>query len=341
MKINKYNNICCVGSLYALLLYLTYMSYDDIQQTFFIFDSAINKDVSNRFDNSYRFKKNWLTGNRWLAWIYYKIIIYLKIGKINKNAVVYAQDHLIGIEIFLANKHYILIEDMKFLCHRYYYGNRRSQLLKSRSKILCKVLSFFYGPTYCRHNGDNNNCIAFLLTEKNDDAPYIKGREKIICNMVGQWEKFDIMKKKYIMFVYNITNEDILLYQSKPIIIYSQPLFPDYVKLDEHKRIYKKIISQYSINDILIKAHPRDMYQYEKDFPGIKVFRKNVPSQIFDMIGVKIKKAVTVTSTAVSSICYNVDIDWYGTEISDEYAKKMGHVSPPQNANVIIIDNKK
>jgi hypothetical protein len=54
------------------------------------------------------------------------------------------------------------------------------------------------------------------------------------------------------------------------------------------------------------------------------VFEKPVPMHLFNLLGARFKKAITVFSSTVASFDYNIEIDWYGTEISEPLLNKFG-----------------
>jgi hypothetical protein len=54
------------------------------------------------------------------------------------------------------------------------------------------------------------------------------------------------------------------------------------------------------------------------------VFEKPIPMHLFNLLGVRFKKAITVFSSTVVSFDYNIEIDWYGTEISKALVDKFG-----------------
>ena len=99
-------------------------------------------------------------------------------------------------------------------------------------------------------------------------------------------------------------------------------------------KLYGQIVNNYDKNNLIIKTHPRDNIPYEQLFPGIVVFRKKVPSQLIDLVGVHFKKAITVFSSAALSFAYPIQVDWYGTEIHPKVLSIYGHYTPPSEARL-------
>jgi hypothetical protein len=83
-------------------------------------------------------------------------------------------------------------------------------------------------------------------------------------------------------------------------------------------------VNNYDRGTLLIKKHPRETFDYKILFPDIPVFEKPIPIQLFDLLGVRFKRAITVFSSAVASFDYDIKIDWYGTEISEALLKNFG-----------------
>jgi hypothetical protein len=53
--------------------------------------------------------------------------------------------------------------------------------------------------------------------------------------------------------------------------------------------------------------------KYKEFFPEISIISKPIPMQLIDIMGIKFTKAVTISSTAVLSFPYEIEIDWLGT----------------------------
>ena len=64
------------------------------------------------------------------------------------------------------------------------------------------------------------------------------------------------------------------------------------------------------------------------------VCRLRVPSQLFDMLGVRFEIAATYFSTAVLDISYDVRIDWYAEELTQRL-KYLNDIGPlPRSVNI-------
>lgn len=331
----KENRVCFVATYYTLLLYLLYSSMEDINNTHFIFGDGFDNITAKRFirHTSIFGKPNYCSRSVLIEWLY---SIYLRIfvlPKFSSNVLLFAQDHVKDSGTVISNHNYILIEDSAHKCSNYRNHDKRYQederMKKSLRYLIKKML--FGGSVYGKH-GNNNLCKGVLLSEY-DEVDYFKGKEIIICNMNEAWRQSSQEKKDFILNVFDLKPDDIVMLK-RDNILFTQPLFPDVLTEEEHVELYKRIISNYNIDDLIIKTHPRDNVPYEKLFPGIPVYRKKIPSQLIEMVGVHYKKAITVFSSAAISFSYSIQVDWYGTESNDKLLNLFGHYTPPLGANV-------
>ncbi len=142
------------------------------------------------------------------------------------------------------------------------------------------------------------------------------------------WRNSESDKKEMIFTSYGIDKNEHSDLFNRRIILLTQPLWPDFISQDEHARIYKEILSNYKTCDIVIKTHPRDLFDYKSLDMDLYVLDKPIPVQLLTMLGVRYDRAVTVFSTAVYTFKeLGAVIDWYGTEISDALFFALGHKS--------------
>lgn len=332
----KYNNLCVVGSIYSLLVYLSNSTDEDIENTFYVFTEHIPVEISSRFEHSCVINQNTFFSRKWfISWLYLRLIIWWKLPQL-KQLTIFANDHLVISPFIIGSKNYILIEDSAYVCSRFYNGNRRKELqsfIEHKSYWIKKILT---GETLYRHNGNNKQCIGVIQTTK-DDAPYLKGKKILTCPLFNKWHEFSEYKKNFIKNVYNIKQYDIDMILSKTIILFTQPFYLDYITEKEHEEIYKGIISKYPTKSLLIKTHPRDRFDYKKINQDLFIFDKKIPSQLFDLFGIKYKVAITVNSSSVLNLGYKLDLHWYGTECNKSLLKKLGPSMPPAGAKVCKI----
>lgn len=330
--------VCFVGTYYTLLLYLLYSNLEEIKNTHFIFGKGFDSATAERFskhtsifEKPQFFSKNPLT--EWLYLVYLRLFV---LPKFSSDVLLFAQDHIKDSGTVIGNHKYYLIEDSVHKCSNFRNHDQRyleDERLKKTIRYPFKKL-LFGGIVYGKH-GNNKLCQGALLSEY-DEVDYFKGKELLVCNMKKAWDNSPQEKKDYILTIFDF-KEDEISQLKRDNILFTQPLYPDVLSKEEHVKLYKNIVSNYNGNNLIIKTHPRDNIPYEQLFPGVVVFRKKIPSQLMEFVGVHFKKAITVFSSAASSFNYPIQVDWYGTESHSKILSIYGHYTPPLGANLCSV----
>jgi hypothetical protein len=214
-----------------------------------------------------------------------------------------------------------LLEDTPY-CFRLNFQNLKG----SPKNILIRLLTH---KGRQRWFGNNKQCNEIIITE-NEILPYMKDKKIKTVSLSYLWEKSPISKKQLILNIFDVISKDIELIKSKENILFTQCFVEDnYITSEERYRIYSKIVDNYDRNTLLIKKHPRETFDYRTLFPDIPVFEKPIPMHLLDLLGVRFKKAITVSSSIVASFDYDIEIDWYGTEISEALVNRFGILKRP------------
>lgn len=147
-------------------------------------------------------------------------------------------------------------------------------------------------------------------------------------NLKELWQKKNEEEQKEILDIFNVRKEILEKIKSKKIILFTQPISEDGIVQEEEKiELYKKIVTNYTEEELVIKTHPREKTKYETIFKKSLVIKETFPSEILSFIGFKPEKAVTIFSSAVFGVGENVKIDFYGTEINEKLYNKFGSCS--------------
>lgn len=336
-----YKRICYVGTIYSLFLYLCRYSLAEIKDTLFIFSYGIPKNIAERMDNCIFLDEkgtnnafvDFCVRNRCIQWLIVMWYWYVKIPKFDGNEELFAQDHLF-LSGFVCSRPYTLLEDGVGFIHNNVLNGNIDKCKRIRELHSYPLRKKLYGPASMHCLGDNPHCNKLLLTKKDDISVHIKEKPQEIIDIKKYWREATPEKQEYILNLYNLHNEDIETISSKPIIFFTQPLYMDGLPTKEQITLTKKILAKYNHDDVIIKTHPRDKINYRNIFPDILVFDKTIPSQLFDTVGLRFRKAVTIFSTAVCSFDYDTEIDWYGTEISENLLRIHGHIQPPEGVKL-------
>ena len=105
--------------------------------------------------------------------------------------------------------------------------------------------------------------------------------------------------------------------QDKPFaMILTEPL----CAMDIRRDMFADIINMYKdTNRIIIKPHPRDMLDYEKEFTECIVIRDKFPMEVLnDLKGFKVEKIISVI-TQVDNVRFADEIVYLGLDFLDKY----------------------
>ena len=99
-------------------------------------------------------------------------------------------------------------------------------------------------------------------------------------------------------------------------MILTEPL----CELDVRKKIFEDLVNEYKDNyRVIIKPHPRDVLDYEKEFPGVVVVKDRFPMEVLgDIKGFEVDKMVSVI-TQMDNIWYAKEIVYLGLDFLDKY----------------------
>ena len=344
--IKKNQRVCYVGTVYSLLLYLLHSSVEDIKQTFFVFAYGIPDSICRRFEHYYILDHNVfknehpiafkLTKYRKLEWIMgipIKLLIWKNVGFKYK---LYAQDHLFFSTEVIRNHDYILIEDSAKIFTNVNNGLFYQSIWKKRSDKSFQLLKLLYGETLYGSFGKNKCCKEVLLSE-DDNHTSIKDKVKHICNIYDSWRTSSIEKKEFINSLFDLKDNDFSALSRKNVL-FTQCFYPDILSEKEHAAIYELVLSKFPPDEIIIKTHPRDIFDYKSYFKEYDVFDKIVPAQLLSLNGITYNNIITVCSTSVANIKYNGKLIWFGTEMNEKIYKRFGHIEPPRGEMVCVID---
>lgn len=343
---NSLNRVCYVGTIYSLLLYLLHSNVEEINHTFFIFAYGIPDSISRRFKHYYILNHNDLRDKhriafklrkyRKLGWLLGIPIKFLILKNVGFKYKLYAQDHLFFSTDVIGNHDYILIEDSAKTFTNVNNGLFYQSVWKRRSDQSFLLLKLLYGETLYGFFGKNKCCKEVLLSE-DDNHPSIKDKVKHICNIYDSWHTSSIEKKVFINRIFDLQDDD-LSSLSRKNVLFTQCFYPEILSEKEHASIYELVLSSFPPDEVIIKTHPRDIFDYKSYFKKYDVFDKIVPAQLLSLNGIVYKNIITVCSTSVANVKYSGKLIWYGTEINQKIFNIIGHIEPPKG-DVILMDS--
>jgi hypothetical protein len=315
---NKITRVCVVDTVYTLMVYLFYSSEEELAQTFYFFGNGVAESIRQRFPRHYYFDGSKKINNN-ILWLFF----FLKIlgcfrWPFLRKAKIMGHDQLIYSPYIIGKRNYTYIEDgprvlslhfketlYKDLCD---YWSRRFLFLK-------KMANFFIGDVRRRQVANNKQCNELILT-RDDDVPWIAGKNKIVISLDNLWNNMSEQKKKYILNIYDISDIDVQVLKRRNHIILTQQFSTDgLISEREQIEIYENIMRNYDFSCLVLKPHPRDAVDYRKYFPDVFIFDKPVPMQLLSIIGIRFKKASTVSSSSIDSFSYEIEKEWIGSSV--------------------------
>lgn len=321
----SYNSICIVDTTYSLLLYLLKMDLKEIQSTMFFVGDTIHQDIRESLPNGIYLPTNhrdWITKIRFR---FKRYVLWHGFSKVH----IYAQDHIEHADILIGNNDYTLIEDapksytqvLKSPCKP--FVPNKGDSLKRRIKYFLSHSSI-YGKTF----GTNEHCINRWVTEKSDfQSILIDKHVHEYVDIKNRWETISAQHRNYILSVFGLSNQDFHLYNQADMFILTQPLMED-CKLSENEMI--DIYSPYIIgyNNVVIKPHPRDKFDYTKHFPKATIMSTTAPIQLLNLNGFSPSIAMTAFSTALSAMPMTTRKIFLGTRCNSKLLELFGDIAP-------------
>lgn len=304
---------------YALMLYLLYATDEMLQNTtFFVGNNcgACNLEKKIIMSPICPFTNKEL--------IKYRIKC-LKYRKQLKEAEIFAQDHVFFAPALIDNLPYNVIED----CPNFFSIREERKEITFKPTFSALWYNFKVGRIYQRYAGHNPWCRKRIISSTKDEELFIEKSlpyERI--SLVELWHNAPDSKRNLISKAFSLPPLNSI---KKDIVIFSQPLQEDaHLQDEEIRNIFLPFVEKFGSDNILVKLHPRDRYDYKKAFPGISTLVTKAPQQLLDIMGVRFKTAITVCSSAVSSLNEDCDIIWLGAEIDERIVKAYGNIKNPR-----------
>lgn len=325
MKEKDIKYSCLVDTNYALALYLLYMPEDAINKTLFFVGNAVPQLVTSKL----KFVV-WLDSKSYNGKIEifkHRIEALLK-WRCRHNTIFYAQDHLAFSSHIIGSNEYVLLEDAPNIFTAYKdISFMRPRPDKSLYEKIVRWILF--GRIRRNILGTNSLCKKIIYTSLNDEkSELLLGKLSERVELKKLWNNASEAKKNIILNVYSL-NTILNRVSDKKVIIFSQPLMSDCGLTEEEIiKIYKPYIEKYASRGVVVKPHPRDKFDYKRKF-NVDVLNTPAPMQLLSAMGLSFQVAITVCSSAVSSMSKETEIIWLGTEINPKIQAVYGQVKCP------------
>lgn len=322
-KSKNYTRVCIPGSTYVLTFYLLMSSKEEIENTCFFFTYTIPEQLRKKFSNAIfiDLKDVWHK-NKYLLSVY--TLFKRKIQwPFLTTAEVYGLDFYWDL---LRGLHMNYIEDCPNVLDIWETSRLYESYQKSKKELAIKrkIKQWLFGEYYQRPVG-TSSAVKAIYTSTPYNKPYHRGKSNFVINLKQAWENSNEEKKKFILNVFDLTENDLKVLKSKKAILLTQPYVEDRKMTEEQLiNIYSNIIEKYGPQNILIKPHPRDKHKYNQIFPNTELFDKKVPMQLLALLGANYEHIVTINSSSALSFGIDAPIEWWAEKLDANIVRDEG-----------------
>lgn len=312
---------CVVDAVYPLFLYLLIRTEDEVADTVFFFGKTIPQSVAQRLGRYFyatNYEWNGTDSPLWRE----RLRIRLKFLVLNlffvRGRKVFAQDHLTYSGKILCRSRYTWLEDAP--------GSYRAMLgrVKPVRGFANLWEDFLYeGDLHGRLVGTGPQCVNRLVSRE-EDVQAAEGRHERV-DIRARWEALCPGRKKWMLDLFGVSEEMLRDFRARDTVIFTQPLMLDCgIGMDETLAIFGPLVERYGEENVLIKVHPRDFFDYAAIFPRARIARVIVPMQLLNFVLPPFKRAITVCSTAVIHLPPETEVIWLGTRVNEKILNRYG-----------------
>ncbi|WP_314646826.1 glycosyltransferase family 52 [Prevotella multiformis] len=311
--------VCFPGSLYVFTFYLLMSSKEEILNTLYFFDKNIHVTIRNKMPKVHFLKEG--IKNRY-ALALCSLINKSKYPELN-CADIFGLDFRWDI---LRGHQMNYIEDAPSIfdiwetspMYRNYIKSTKSNLLKKWARKM--IFGNYYGCPVA-----TSSMVTDIYTSSPVEKPYLNNKRHHVVDLRKEWNDSPQEKKDLILSIFDVSQDTLKRLQSRKIILLTQAFSDDHFVTDKEQiEIYRKILSHYNEEDVVMKPHPRDKIDYRKFFPKVMYFDKVVAMQFLAILGVTFERVVTVSSSSALTFGIDVPIDWYGYKVHPGILKGEG-----------------
>lgn len=315
-----YKRVCIIDTMYSLSLYfLLTKSVEEFENTLFVVSKGIPTNIIDKLpnviyeDNIYDF----LLENKKLL-LRLRLIRCLKYNWRFLFAKHYALDHLPFSSQYIGFSRYVLLEDSPGFFN---LADQYSFLVcpSVKKNFMWYLHSFLYhGVCWKNCWGQNFLCKNIIISDSRDATSLLLKKKKVtIVNLRKLWEEKEDKDKNWFLSFLGLNIHDLEKWKKAETIILTQPwITDDILTEEEYLSCYIGSIEKFKKTGVIIKPHPRDYFDWHKHFPDLHIMNTVVPMQILCFMGLKFKRAITISSTAVSSFPSDTEIVKLGHQIS-------------------------
>lgn len=170
------------------------------------------------------------------------------------------------------------------------------------------------------------------------ETAYLTGLKKTPTKLEGKvrivkirelWKSISVQEHNSILKVFGLSNKLVNDVSQFPILLITQPIAlaeGGVFSMEEKIDLYRSMLKDISLKDVLIKTHYAEKTNYSSSFPEAKIVDTPTPFELFDLIGYCPTKVITISSGVALrySDSPEIDVDFKGTEIDERLVKMYG-----------------
>lgn len=163
---------------------------------------------------------------------------------------------------------------------------------------------------------NNPDILKCFTTKLGHEIEKSTNPKLVVHDLKKLWDEKTEVEKQKIAQIFGVNNAELKILEQKSIILITQPLSEDsIISEDEKITLYKSILSNYDINQVVIKPHPREKTNWAEIFPNTPIITRKVPAELLALM-VEPKNVCTFYSTAAFSLCPPEKVDIYSKDFS-------------------------
>lgn len=327
----KITRVCAPANQHMLLQYLLISSEKDLSETFYFLDQdAMGKDVCSKFPDAVVSEyRNQSSVRKILFYVRFFFLRYLKYWRYPflKNAVVFSSDHIFWGWFLTFDRPYHLLEDGYAL-----YGETLYNVKDHVSAFRYLVQKIIFHPYPAGSWGQNPRCSMIHLSGTLPERSPLLKNTISTCSFRDLWNQASDEKKKLIMNIFDISQDDISFFDGAEALILTQPFSEDgFMSETEKIRVYRSLIEKYQLKNVVFKPHPRESTDYSKYFPEARCFQKKCPIELLALFDLNFHTVATLFSSAVMIFRNEgFHVIWAGTELFEREIDEYKNIKPIQ-----------
>lgn len=330
IKNKTITRVCISDSVCSLLTYILISTKEDLESTCFFTSEGIHESVRNQLPNHKyipmaRFLKSRFSKIRFLFYLVFLRFTATMRWRFLKTAKIFAMDQLYYSGALIGNRHYIALADgpncfANLLATKDY----QTVIAPENQGLRMRIVRFFLGCTWHQGHGVSRNCDE-IVSITPDRLPVVHdSKRNLVYPLEKLWAEADAEKRENVLRIFGITPEDVETMKRCKVVLLTQQLATEgTVTEDELAGIYRDLLSGFSMENVMIKRHPRDRMDYARYFPEAYIYDRFAPMQIFAMLGITFEVAATLFSSSVTSF-KDARIIWGGSEVHPNIKKRYG-----------------